>query len=637
VAVANVGLAFAQSAQDKFVEATASYRRGIEMFTAQRRFEAAARAEIGLSAALLGNKEAKLALEAAERARRAAVELENDDVLWRARLAEARGLRSLGQRPPALEAVAAAAEAVDRLVQSATLRPSARVSRDSAAVFALRGILEAESGDAAAAFESAERLRVHELRVTLSPAARDITPGMTDAERSEERTALAEIASWDAQLTRERGQPKPDPARLERLRKGLDDATALRLTQQQQLFDRLRNLRIWRGLLTPASRADVEPLLGPSAPVGSGGSQSEPAAERPSPAATPTLLVQLVVDDADLLLLWVRRGQDGATFSASVAPIARRALAERVSALVQPETLRNVDSWRKASAEFVAILPPALIEALTQSTRTIVMPHEVLWRVPFEALMLEARYLGDASVLSYAASVTSLIRPPAPPSRPPDIARVLVSAGAPAVARSLQEFIARTTPEWTLRDTLAAERELTTVAAGGPSESARVIVGAAATESAVRAALPAADVIHLAVPFRINGASPLFSSMLFAEEPALESAAAGADGTIELHDVMNLALHARVAVLSDGTAMAMREAADDAATVQWGWRAAGVPALLLSRWSTDRGSDALLAAFHRRLQAGLEPTQALHAARAELRAGEPFQAPYYWAGWLLFD
>ena len=46
------GLAFAQTAQEKFAEGIASYKKAIEAFTALKRVEQAARAEIGLSRAL---------------------------------------------------------------------------------------------------------------------------------------------------------------------------------------------------------------------------------------------------------------------------------------------------------------------------------------------------------------------------------------------------------------------------------------------------------------------------------------------------------------------------------------------------------------------------------------------------------
>lgn len=382
--------------------------------------------------------------------------------------------------------------------------------------------------------------------------------------------------------------------------------------------------------MPPVLRADLESFLAAS-------SSTKPAENADAVAGTSgTLLLQFVVDEHDLLVLWCSAGSSGAAFSTRVVPLTRRALAERVASLMQQENLQSVESWRKASSGFFSVLPEPLVEALARSERTIIVPHEVLWRVPFEAIVLEDRYVADATLISYAHSMASLIRPPSPPVRRPDAAPVFVGAGAPRIAKPLQDFVAQTMPGWTLRVPEAAERELAQIGAGLPPGSASVALHEAATESALRTALSGADVIHLAVPFRINSASPLFSPLLCAGEPAAETVVPDADGTLELKDVMNLPLRARITVLSDGSAMSMRDAADDAATVYWGWRAAGVPALLLPRWTASEGApDLLLAEVHRRVGAGQAPAEALGAARAAVRANETFAAPAFWAGWLL--
>ena len=49
---------------------------------------------------------------------------------------------------------------------------------------------------------------------------------------------------------------------------------------------------------------------------------------------------------------------------------------------------------------------------------------------------------------------------------------------------------------------------------------------------------------------------------------------------------MNLSLQARVAILTDGAATAMRDGASAADVVQWAWLAAGVPSVALARWTS---------------------------------------------------
>ena len=600
-AAAVAGLAFAETAQDKFEAGIASYKKAIEAFTSLKRSEQVARSELGLSRALSGSGAHEAALDAAGRARAQAEALKNDDVLWRAQVAEAEALRRLRDRPKAIAAAGEAVVSVDRLLAVAEVRPSVPVARDTSSAFALLALLQAEDGEAAAAFETAERMRVHDLRLLLAPGERDIFRGMTDREREDERALAGELVSAHAQLSRERGLPKPDAARVARLELAIADATARRRAQQQALFERLPALKIWRGLMAPATRADVDALL---------------------PDAS-TVLMEVVVTEQTLLVLVARRGEEGIRFSTHFEAASRRTIAERVGRLQQPETTRDAIAWRKAALELV----PGLAATFGRAARAIVVPHEVLWRVPFEALPTENGYVADTTVITYAPSVTSLVRAPAVerPAAPGPLAVV----AAPELAPAVLDEIRRTAPGWAIRSPASAEQERDAIVRDLDAESAQTLSGAGATEIAVAERAASADVIHLAAPFRVNGASPLFSSMLLAPAPAT-------DGTLEAREIMNLDLHARVTIFSDGASMTMMDAADETGAVAWAWRAAGVRAIVLPRWATDdAASNAFLVAVHARLRAGDAPDVALQAARAVVRASRATSAPYYWAGWLL--
>jgi tetratricopeptide (TPR) repeat protein len=607
VATATVGLAFAQAQQDKFQESIASYKKGIDVFTALSRREQAARAEVGLSQALVGAGQFAAALEAATHARREAESLIHDDLLWRALIAEATSLRRLRERPRAMAAAEAAVAAVDRLRESAPVKPSAPVPRDTSSAFGMLALLQAEAGDAAAAFESAERMRAHDLRLILYSGERDISRGMTDAEREEERTLAGELVSLHAQVSRLKGLPKPDVERIKQLEARTTEATRKRAEQQQRLFERLPALRFWRGLSEPATRTDVRELLTDS----------------------DTVLLQFVLGDSGLLAIVARRSDhDSVVFTTHVESAGRRVMAQRVSDLMQPAVLRDAVAWRRDATALV----PGLSAVIGRAARAIIIPHEVLWRVPFEALPAGDGYLADSTSVSYAGSVTALVKSPRtmPVSTDQETPSPdLLAVAAPELAASALERIAQTAPDWSIRNAASGEEELKAIV--GDADTARIarIEKDAASEASVRDRLSTAGVLHLAPPFRINGASPLFSSMLLAPD-------AGNDGALEAREVMNLDLHARVAVLSDGGALAMRDAADEVAAVAWAWRAAGVPSLVLRRWASDEApSNALLAEVHARLRAGDSPDAALQAARTKIRSVTDTSAPFHWSGWMV--
>src|SRR5262249_17924536 len=200
-------------------------------------------------------------------------------------------------------------------------------------------------------------------------------------------------------------------------------------------------------------------------------------------------------------------------------------------------------------------------------------------------------------------SVSALVRPPQPDQKVPD---AVVAVGAPAIGRAARERVKQTAPGWSLRADDVLEREITAVT-GDAAAQAITLEGTAATEAAVRDALPKAGIIHLAVPFRVNGASPLFSPVLLAEDPAEDSelGLTSDDGALEAREIVNLDLRARAAILTDPAALSMRDSADAASIVQWAWRAAGVGTLVVSRWAADEAVAAdLLREGHRLLREG---------------------------------
>ena len=104
---------------------------------------------------------------------------------------------------------------------------------------------------------------------------------------------------------------------------------------------------------------------------------------------------------------------------------------------------------------------------------------------------------------------------------------------------------------------------------------------------------------------------------------------------MDARDVINMNLSARLVVLSDPSAMSMREAADETVLVHWAWLAAGVPALLMPRWAADATAAELLSVFHERVRSGETPERALRTAQEAVRTTGSRRAPHHWAGWLL--
>jgi CHAT domain-containing protein len=208
---------------------------------------------------------------------------------------------------------------------------------------------------------------------------------------------------------------------------------------------------------------------------------------------------------------------------------------------------------------------------------------------------------------------------------------------APELTSDLRDRLTATAPGWTLRTPESASLEVERMVAELGEPAPVVRTGASATEAAFRADASKSAVLHVAAPFRMNSASPLFSPLLFAGDastsPDRDSAS---DGVLEAREVMNLGLHAGVTVLSDGAALSMRDGAAATPTVQWAWRVAGVPSVVLRRWIGDAAAGAeIVAAFHRGIKDGASAESALQAARATVRTRDGMNAPYFWADWMI--
>ena len=612
VARAIVGLAFAQAAQEHFEPAILSYRKAIAAFTTLKKREDAARAELGLSQALAGTRDYAGALSVAVHVREEGVAIGQDDVVWRAHLAEARALRRLSNPARALAAAKAAVATVDRMAQASLDRPNEPLPPDTTGAYALLAVLQAEARDAAGAFVTVERRRAHALRAALATNEREIARGMTPLEREEERQLAAEVVSIRARVVHEKGLPKPDAARLARLQQTLGAAVEKRRAHRQQLFTRLPELPMWRGLGAPATLEEAAAAL-----TGDG-----------------DLLAEFVIDDEDLLVVVLARGPEGPECRTYVTSIWRQALAERIARAVEPAALRSVAEWRVASADLMKAIPADAWTAIAAAPHAIIAPDDVLWRVPFEALPVESGFLADRTTVIYAGSATSLVRVP-PTTSPPDALTVLM-VGTPDLPESTRERVKVTSPGWTLPASGAAGDELRTIASLFEQPTVTTLSGADATEASWRTRAGGASMLHVAAPFRMNGTSPLFSPILLSPDSAVPDAPADNNGVLEMREVMNLDLHARVAVLSDGASAAMRDAAPSADTVRWAWRAAGIPSIVLSRWTVDdAASGAMLKEMYGRLKDGVAPDAALQGARAAVRAAEETRAPYFWAGWML--
>jgi tetratricopeptide (TPR) repeat protein len=604
VARAWVGIGFSHAAREKFDEAITAYRTAIRMFEASRSNGDSGRAWLGLSMAQSGKGEHEAALASALTVRTIAATVDSADLAWRASVRAGEALRSLKRLDEAQQEFRRAIEAIDALAAVAPINPEAREQLDdSASAWTGLAFTLASMSDARGALEAIEARRAHVRRVQLAPFHRDITRGMTPEEEADEHAIVRDLISVRAQVRAEKGLPHPDDARLQRLQERMTALGARRGEQQAKLYARLPDLQQWRAL-TP-----VPFELGLAL------------------ADDRSLIVEYLVSDDELLTVTAASGEDGPDVRALVVPFKRRELADQIAKAMQSSVLADVAEWQKQSSAIATTLLGAIGERLSGRDRCTIVPDDLLWKVPFEALVIGDAPLAARVRVGYATSLVSMTveaRAIADRQTPATIAAALFAA--PVIPDAVRTQLTLAQTGWKAPDEIATLRAATDEARPY-GESASVKSNVDATESALRSALGSADVLHLAAPFHASGASPMFSMVVLAGTgEQLDN-----DGRWEVREWFRSSSRASVAIIADGSSFGGAGVAGAMDTLAWASASLGVPVLVVARWPSDGFSnDAVFAAFHVALAKGTSPIAAWTSAVGAARTKNA--APAAWAG-----
>jgi CHAT domain-containing protein len=233
--------------------------------------------------------------------------------------------------------------------------------------------------------------------------------------------------------------------------------------------------------------------------------------------------------------------------------------------------------------------------------RLVIAPHRALHYVPFHALydganyVIERReicYTPNAGVLQYC-----LARPPRAPRR-----AILLGVPDQQAPR--------------VRD------EVSSLVSLFPETAA--FLDNQATLAALKEQAPTADVLHLACHGQFRPDNPLFSSLRLA------------DGWLTVRDAYNLDLPGGLVTLSAcETGMSALAPGDELIGLARGFLSAGAASLVVSLWTVDDESTAMLMThFYTRLRAGDGPAAALRQAQRQVL--EYYPHPFFWSPFVLF-
>jgi CHAT domain-containing protein len=298
--------------------------------------------------------------------------------------------------------------------------------------------------------------------------------------------------------------------------------------------------------------------------------------------------------------------------------VIRRSGITPVALEVSRETLRHAVRHFQKSIRRQAINIPRIVADLYEqlvhplglagAESVVVIPHDALHYLPFQALHGPMGYLIEERTISYAPSSSVLVQ--LLTKEPEQRGRVL-ALGNPDLG----------TPRLALP---GAQREVERIKAIFPSTE--VYVRQEATKERLMAQAPQSHLVHIAAHAEVDEIDPLNSVIRLARKAKLS-------GKLRAHEVFRMSLpHTALTVLSAcDTGLGRISRGDELWGFSRAFLSAGTRALLVSLWPVDDESTAqLMVRFYEELRKGATH-RALRTAQLEVLQNVRFSHPFFWA------
>jgi CHAT domain-containing protein len=522
---------------------------------------------------------------------------------WTARTTEGRALRALGRHPQAAHSLELAIAQIEEREASA---PDSGFTRagfldDKTAPYRELADLQVEEGDPAAALATVERMRARALRGILARGHLDLFSSLSADERAEAARLNAKVLELNRAI----------------LAAG-DDPTQRRLREERE------QARLgWGRFTTMLSAAH------PDSQRRRAGIEGAVAGQNTIPSRG--LVLEYLVDTERTLVLVAGHRDDGEVFVEAVRlAVGRKELEQQVNELVGVVSGNDPGFAKHARSLYDLLLAPVR-HYFVGVDRLCIVPDDILWNVPFQALLAADGQPLAASIASFLAPSLGMVAAAGAADAESSTGSRLLALGNPTLANAAARVRAQQRGI-DLGPLPEAEREVHDIARlyGRQSD---VWVKDAASEDRFKAAAPRYGVLHVASHGLIDDANPMFSALVLAASRGRSADGQSDDGLLEAREIADLQLSARLAVLSAcDTGRGHIGNGEGLVGLAWAFLASGVPQLVVSKWKTDSEATAeLMVLFHRELLAGRSAAEALRQAERALAQRPQFAHPYYWA------
>ncbi len=446
-----------------------------------------------------------------------------------------------------------------------------------------------------------------------------INKAMSLEEQERERILNAELTALNMQIYDQRQRPKPNLDLIAALEPRREQARMAYEDFLTGLYVKYPELRVQRGEATPITAAEAAALIPDFS----------------------TAIVEFVVAENKSYLIVMTRDQKNTASPLKITlyslEITSNQLSERVNEFRRMLAERDLSYQDTARQLYDLLLKPAEEQLRGRKTLCIV-PDRGLWELPFQALQPRTGvHLIEDYTLFYAPSLSVLREVPKQRGSATRNSshKTLLAFGNPQLNGGPAERLRGDDAETRFGPLPEAETEVKTLARLYGTANSKVFIGSEAREGVVKTEAPKYEVLHFATHGLLDNRNPMFSYLTLAQTAGDPNE----DGLLEAREIINMDLHAKLAVLSAcQTARGWVGAGEGVIGMSWALFVSGVPTTVASQWKVDSASTtSLMIDFHRRLRMRRANTkaEALRQATLVLLRSERYRHPFYWAGFVM--
>ena len=355
-----------------------------------------------------------------------------------------------------------------------------------------------------------------------------------------------------------------------------------------------------------------------------------------------TVVLNYKIDQGVIDLLIIIPGTDNSRAERRRIELAVRPdkLVATITAFRQQIVQRDPD-YRRPGRVLYDLLIGQVEHELSGAKRLCLIPDDILWEIPFQALVNPAgRHLVELFSIYYAPSM-EMLDEPIENSESTWHNGSLLGLGNPATSHRQLAKLRLPNTETDLAPLPEAELEVRIVAQIHGNEQSSILIGSDASESAFKRLAGQHQIIHLATHGILDESDPLKSALLLAS-PGAES---GEDGLLEAGEIMKLSLQADLAIVSACESARDHDAGGKGMNgLSRAFLTAGCRTIIVSQWKVDsRRTAELIVSFfkflHERRNSAkggdgkaFGKADALRLAARRMMGNPATTHPFYWAG-----